>query len=114
MKRVDDSEHYYNQFQNNDGYIVGLYNVMFGTRVVAYHPEDGSYLPLSLCGGSNNFDIIQLYSYIFHWLETNPKNFYKTCEALSKAETVRPYGKSKELKIALKLLPSSLSKKASQ
>lgn len=90
---------------NDDGWVVGLWDVAFGTRVIIYHKNDNFSIDVSLCAGNKPIIIANTFLQLFEWLNTNPDNVRAMCYKLSKLEKRRPIPASPRLVEALKDLP---------
>jgi hypothetical protein len=105
MKEYKGEHSYTNEQVNEDGWVVGVYPVMFGKRVVVYHKDDNYSLPGSLCAGGDPNVLAIMYASIYSWLKTRPKDVEDTLRHLHSLEKVRPYPKSPKLVEAINELP---------
>jgi hypothetical protein len=105
MKRIADDEPYYFQWSNENDWQIGLYRVLFGTRVIIDHPSDKMSLYGNFCGGCNPEMTKALFMSLFEWLNTNPVDVKSVCDDLRIKEKVRPFGNDEGFMKAIAELP---------
>ena len=105
MKPLPDDQYYYYKFINDDGWIICLERVMYGTRVVIYHKDDLMWVSGNFCGGDNPEMVEVLFMALYRWLHDCPTDINNVCGLLHSHQRTRPFGKDFEFMWRVSELP---------